>query len=103
MFEPMMTLIAWVRFMRPEETKPTAITVMIEDDCTIIVVTRPVPTPARRCVVASDMNFRSPEPLTACRPSERCFMPRRTGPRPPPTMTRIDNNSLMSAYSISLL
>ena len=65
MFEPMMTLIACVRFMRPDETKPTAITVMIDEDCTIAVETSPVATPASRCVVASDMNFRSPEPLTA--------------------------------------
>ncbi len=42
----MMTLIAWMRFMSPEETKPTAITVMIEEDCTIIVEMRPVPTAA---------------------------------------------------------
>ena len=95
MFEPMITLIACVRFMSPDETKPTAITVMIDEDCTIIVETSPVPTPARRCVVASDMNFRSPEPLTACRPSERCFMPRRNVPSPPPTMIKIDNVSFM--------
>ena len=38
--------------MRPDETNPTAMIVMIEDDWTIMVVITPVPTPARRCVVA---------------------------------------------------
>ena len=102
MFEPMMTLIAWVRFMSPDETNPTTITVMIDEDCTITVETTPVPTPASRCVVASDMNFRSPEPLTACRPSERCFIPKRNVPSPPPTKTRIDKISFMAVSVTSL-
>ena len=95
MFEPMMTLIACVRLSSPDETNPTAITVMIDEDCTITVETSPVPTPARRCVVASDMNFRSPEPLMACNPSERCFMPRRNIPSPPPTIKNIDTASFI--------
>ena len=41
------------------------------------------------------MNFLSPEPLTACRPSDRCFMPSKNVPSPPPTMTKMDNVSFM--------
>ena len=96
MFEPMITLIACVRFRRPEDTNPTTITVMIDDDWTITVETMPVPTPAKRCVVASDMNRLRPDPLTACSPSERCFMPSRNVPSPPPTTTSIDNSSFMA-------
>ena len=33
--------------------------------------------------------------LTACRPSEICFMPSRKVPSPPPTMTKIDNVPFM--------
>ena len=65
MLEPMITLMACVRLRRPDETNPTAMTVMIEEDCTMIVEMQPVITPARRCVVARDMNFLSPRPLTA--------------------------------------
>ena len=91
MFEPMMTLIACDRFMRPDETNPTTMTVMIDDDWTITVVITPVPTPARRCEVARDMNRLRPDPLTACKPSERCFMPSRNVPNPPPTIIKIEN------------
>ena len=91
MFEPMMTFTACVRFMSPDETNPTTMTVMMEDDWTIIVETMPVPTPASRCVVAKDMNLLNPDPLTACRPSERCFIPSRNVPSPPPTIIRIVN------------
>ena len=103
MLEPMMTLIACVRFMSPEETNPTTITVMIEEDCTIIVETIPVPTPAMRCVVARDMNLRRPEPLTACRPSDKCFIPKRNVPSPPPTRMTIDNISFIAKDSIKEL
>ena len=100
MLEPMMTLIACGSVMKPDVTNPTTMTVMIDDDWTIIVETTPVPIPARRCVVASDMNLRRPDPLTDWRPSDRCFIPSRNVPSPPPTTTRIDNTSLIPAYSI---
>ena len=32
--------------------------------------------------------------------SDKCFIPSRNVPSPPPTITRIDNTSLISAYSI---
>ena len=73
--------------MSAVETNPTSMTVMIDDDCTSTVDTMPVPTPLIRCVVASDMNFRNPCPLTACRPSDRCFIPSKNTPNPPVTVT----------------
>ena len=65
MFAPMITLIACCKVIMPDETKPTSITVMMEDDWTINVETMPVPTPAMRCVVARPMNLRRPRPPTA--------------------------------------
>ena len=55
-----------------------------------------MPMPASRCVVAIDMNFLSPEPLTACRPSDKCFIPSKNVPSPPPTITNTNNISFMS-------
>ena len=90
-----MTFIAWVRSRSPDDTNPTAITVMIELDCTMIVDTQPVATPARRCVVASAMNRLSPRPLTACRPSDKCFIPSKKVPRPPATVKMTSNISFI--------
>ena len=94
-FAPMITLIACWSDISPDETNPTSMTVMMEDDCTRMVETMPVPTPAARCVVAKAMNLRSSRPATACKPSERCFMPRRNTPRPPSTVTRTRKMSFM--------
>ena len=65
MFAPIITFIAWGSVMRPEDTNPTSMTVMMDEDCTRIVETIPVPTPAMRRVVASAMNRRSSCPATA--------------------------------------
>ena len=97
MLDPMMTFIACVRSRSPDDTKPTAITVMIELDWTMIVETHPVATPARRWVVANAMKRLKPLPLTACKPSDRCFIPSRNVPRPPATVRRTINMSFIIA------
>jgi hypothetical protein len=51
--------------MRAVDTKPTSITVIIEDDWTIIVEMMPEPTPTMRWLVAFAMNLRSPPPAVA--------------------------------------
>ena len=65
MFAPMRTANAWGSVMSAVETKPTSITVIIDDDCTMIVETMPEPTPTMRWLVARDMNFLSPPPAAA--------------------------------------
>ena len=97
-FAPIITLIACVRVMSPDDTNPTSMTVMIDDDCTSTVETMPVPTPATRCVVASAMNRRSSRPATACRPSDRCFMPSKNTPSPPATVTMTFRISKMFSF-----
>jgi len=88
MFAPMMTLIACGSVSMPDETKPTSIAVMMADDWTMSVENRPVPTPRSRWLVACAMKERRPPPAAACRPSERCFIPRRNRPRPPSSMQK---------------
>ena len=97
-FDPIITLIACVRFIKPDETNPTAITVMIELDCTIIVENIPVATPAKRLVVIPDMNFLSPAPPIDCNPSERCFIPKRKHPSPP-AMVITETSQLFILFS----
>ena len=52
-------MIACGNVMIAAETKPTSITVTIEEDCTSIVETTPVPMPAKRLEVAMAMMRRS--------------------------------------------
>ena len=51
--------------MSAVDTKPTSMTVIIEDDWTIIVEMMPEPTPTMRWLVAFAMNLRSPPPAVA--------------------------------------
>ena len=48
MFAPIKTENACGSVIRAVETKPTSMTVMIEEDCTRIVEKMPVPTPTMR-------------------------------------------------------
>ena len=48
MFAPMSTLNACGSVISAVETKPTSMTVMMDDDCTIIVETMPEPMPTIR-------------------------------------------------------
>ena len=89
MFAPISTANACGSVIKAVETKPTSITVMMDDDCTMIVEIMPVPTPTIRWLVAWDMNLRNPPPAADCRPSDRCFMPRRKMPSPPATVRSI--------------
>ena len=95
MFAPIITLTACSSVISPDDTNPTSMTEMIDDDCTRIVDTMPVPTPATRCVVASAMNRLSSRPATACKPSERCFIPSRNTPSPPMTVMSTSKMSFM--------
>ena len=65
MFAPMRTANACGRVMRAVDTKPTSITVIIEDDWTIIVEMMPEPTPTMRWLVAFAMKLRNPPPAVA--------------------------------------
>ena len=65
MFAPMRTANACGSVMIAVETKPTSITVMIEEDWTRIVETMPEPTPTIRWLVAFAMNLRRPPPAAA--------------------------------------
>ena len=95
MFAPISTANACGRVIRAVDTKPTSITVIMDDDCTITVETIPEPMPTNLLPAAFDMNFRSPPPAVACRPSERCFMPSRNMPSPPAIVVTIVNASDM--------
>src|SRR5690606_18095161 len=69
--------------MTPEFTKPTTMTDVMELDCTTQVTTVPTMTARNRFPVAALIILRSPDPATACIPSDMCFMPIRNRPRPP--------------------
>ena len=77
------------------------ITVMIEEDWTMIVETMPLKTPTMRCFVAFAMNFRSPPPAVACKPSDKCFIPSRKTPSPPSTVRSIVRASFIASYAKS--
>ena len=64
-FAPIRTANACGSVMRAVETNPTSITVIIEEDCTIIVETIPEPTPTILWLVALAMNFLRPPPAVA--------------------------------------
>ena len=82
-FAPMMTLMAWERFINPELTKPTTMTVVAEEDWMTAVTPIPVISPINLPVVSL--------PSRACRllPARRSsaspitFMPNRNRHRPP--------------------
>ena len=101
MFAPISTANACGSVIKAVETNPTSITVMIEEDWTMIVETMPLKTPTMRCFVAFAMNLRSPFPAAACKPSDKCFIPSRKIPNPPSTVRSIVRVSFIAAYAKS--
>ena len=75
MFAPMMTVIACARFISPAFTKPTTITVVAEELCTIAVTSAPSAIPMNLfCVSAARILFIL-EPAAFCKPCAIMFMP----------------------------
>ena len=83
MFAPISTLMDSTSVMRRDTTKPTSITVTMDDDCIKSAAAIPVATPDSRLPVANDMKCLRPSPLAAWSPSERCRIPSRNRPSPP--------------------
>ena len=102
MFAPIKTANACGSVMRAVETNPTSITVMMDEDCTMIVETMPLMTPTMRWPVARLINLRSPFPAAACSPSDKCFIPSRKIPNPPSTVRSIVKASFIAAYAKSI-
>ena len=86
MLAPRTTPIACFSCMMPLLTNPTAMTVVIELDCTRHVTRVPTPTASSRLSVTMAMSLRSDGPAIVCRPSDMYLMPSRKIPRPPQTV-----------------
>lgn len=80
---PMITPIDSTKVRRPTFTKETTRTVVADDDCTKLVVKRPVRTPLKRLPVAEANAARMRAPANFWIPSDMTFMPKRKTPRAP--------------------
>ncbi len=83
MLAPKMTLAACMSVISPAFTKLTTMTVVTEDDCTIMVTNSPVVTPMIRLSVTAPMNRRRRSPARTWSASDIAFIPNRKMPRPP--------------------
>ena len=72
---PSITLTAWDRFMMPELTKPTTITVEVEDDCTSAVTPTPKRYAINRFCVTPVKNLSNVPPEILLRPLLMTLLP----------------------------
>ena len=83
MLAPMMTWIACLKFISPEFTNPTTITVVAEELWIIAVTPSPVRNPANFPVVIFESKVRSLFPALLSSASPMTFMPKRNRHNPP--------------------
>ena len=82
-FAPIITETACVSVISPTFTKPTIITVVAEDDCTIAVTAAPVATPKNRFLVALPIRRRIDLPAAVSRLAPIIFIPMINAATPP--------------------
>ena len=82
-FAPIIIPTACVRFIIPALTKPTTITVVADELCTIAVIPAPISTPKSRLEVNTPKSCCIRLPADFCRPSAMLFIPYKNIPRPP--------------------
>ena len=82
-FAPIMTPMAWARFISPALTKDTTMTVVADDDWMRAVTMMPVRTPMKRFFVMAARILRKRSPANFSRPSLIVFIPKRKRPREP--------------------
>ena len=95
MFAPMITAVAMVSDITPALTKPTVITVVADDDCMMVVVTRPIPSPANLLVPEVFPNHPLSLSLASFSiDSERTLKPYSSTPSPPSRPITATTNSI---------
>jgi hypothetical protein len=83
MFAPIIMDIAWESFIMPEFTKPTNITVVVEDDWITAVTNIPRSKPLNRLDVSFSKIFSSLPPASFSRLSPMTFIPYMNIAKPP--------------------
>ena len=99
---PIITPVAWNKFINPAFTKLTTITVVALELCIIAVTNAPTKTPMYLLLVNfSSIDFR-PSPAAFSRPSPISFMPYKNKPSPPIKPVKIANLSInYSPYNLN--
>ena len=101
MLAPMMMPTAWVRFIMPEFTKPTTMTVVAEEDWITAVTSSPSSTAMLFFLVSFSRIFSSLPPDSCTSPSPMVDIPNKNRARPP-TRFRTPNISIKIAHSFFL-
>ena len=101
-FAPIITLIAWRRFISPELTKPTTITVVADELCITAVTAQPVRNPANLLVVIFARMPRSLLPALRSRASPIVFIPNRNRQSPPMSFNA-SNTVIIFPHTLKLL
>ncbi len=89
MLAPMIILMACLKLMRPELTKPTTMTVVAEELCMTAVTPIPVSSPASLPVVSRSSRARRCPPALRSRACPMRLMPNRNRLKPPVRVSKL--------------